>query len=194
MNGKMSNLPRIIYIKDLLIFQSPIIYKMVEKYVIDAQKRGVYIGELTMNSYIYESRSLDVSFLTNYIRSLDNLVKIFRDIYDEYIYELKLNNYINENYKDNFHFIFFAINGVFNNYLNDQYLFEDFSIYHSETSDITIMALFETFNDYFVFYTKESVNNLNFLKLFVRRKSLKYLPYIYDMIFEQFEYIYLPFY
>lgn len=193
MNGKKNNLAILIYIKDLLIFQSRDIFAMIEKYVRSAEKKGVYIGELAMNPYIYQSRSLDLSFLINYIHSLDNLAGIFRNIYDEYIYELRLGGYIDRNYKDNFHFIFYAINNTFNLYLQDQYLFEDFSIYHSETSDITIMALWETFNDYFIFYIKDYCNISN-LKLFIKRKGLKHLPSIYDRIFEQFEYIYLPFY
>ena len=194
MNGKINNISKIIYIKDLLILQSPIIFEKIEKYVREAERKGVYIGDLAMNPYIYKSRSLDVPFLIDYIRSLHNTIEIFRDIYDEYLYELRLLNCINENYQDQFQFIFSAINNTFNSSLSDQYLFEDFGMYHSEVSDSTIMSLYETFNDYFIFYMSNAVSNQFNLKLFVQRKSLKYLPHIYDKIFEQFEYIYLPFY
>ena len=189
----MENLTRLTYIKSLLIFQSPIVYEKIEKYVLDAKQMGVSIGDLAINPYVYSTRSFDVSFLVNYIQSLDNVIRVFRNIYDDYLYELRLHGNIDNNYKDNFHVIFNAVNNTFNLYLDDRYLFEDFSIYHSETSLGVIMLMYDAFNEHFIFYMKNNVDS-RVLKSLIQRKNLKYLPYIYDNIFEQYEYIYLPFY
>ena len=190
----MCNLTRRVYIKDLLIFQSPIIYAMIDEYINKAKQKGVYIGELTMNSYIYDSRSLDVSYLINYIKSLSNLVDIFRDIYDDDLYNLRLNGIDNIIYDmDQFQMIFSAINNIFNAYLDDQFLFEDFGTYQSKISLETVMAMYDTFNKYFTLSLRDIVP-CNILKSINMRRNIKYLPYIYDKIFEQFECIYLPFY
>lgn len=187
------NVMKLIYIKDLLIFQSPTIYQMIEKYIEDAKQKDVFIGYLAMNQYIYESRSLDISFLINYIKSLDKITGVFRDIYDEYIYELRLKELLDSVNKTDFHMIFNAVNNKFNLYLTDQYLFQDFGIYRSQTSLETIMNMYETFNDYFIYSLLGKISP-NELKILIYKKNFKYLPYIYDKIFEQFEDIYLPFY
>lgn len=187
------NVMKLIYIKDLLIFQSPTIYQMIEKYIEDAKQKDVFIGYLAMNQYIYESRSLDISFLINYIKSLDKIAGVFRDIYDEYIYELRLKGLLDSVNKTDFHMIFNAVNNKFNLYLTDQYLFQDFGIYRSQTSLETIMDMYETFNDYFIYSLLGKIPP-NELKILIYKKNFKYLPYIYDKIFEQFEDIYLPFY
>lgn len=187
------NVMKLIYIKDLLIFQPPTIYQMIEKYIEDAKQKDVFIGYLAMNQYIYESRSLDISFLINYIKSLDKITGVFRDIYDEYIYELRLKGLLDSVNKTDFHMIFNAVNNKFNLYLTDQYLFQDFGIYRSQTSLETIMDMYETFNDYFIYSLLGKISP-NELKILIYKKNFKYLPYIYDKIFEQFEDIYLPFY
>jgi hypothetical protein len=190
----MCNLARRVYIKDLLIFQSPIIYAMIDEYINKAKQHGVYIGELTMNSYIYESRSLDVSYLMNYIKSLSNLVSIFRDIYDNDLYNLSLHGIDNIIYDiDHFQIIFSAVNNTFNVYLDDQFLFEDFGTYQSKISLDTVMAMYESFNKNFTLSLKDIVPS-NILKKISMSRNIKYLPYVYDRIFEQFESIYLPFY
>jgi hypothetical protein len=190
----MNAVSRIVYIKDLLIFQSPIVYAMVDEYINSAKQNGVYIGELSMNSYIYETRSLDVSFLINYIKSLDNIAKIFRQIYDDDLYNIRLHG-INDIIYDieNFQMVFNAINNTFNAHLYNQMAFEDFGTYYSNTSLNTCMAMYETFNDYFAFSFRD-IENPSVLKLINMRRNIRYLPYIYDKIFEQFECIYLPFY
>lgn len=189
-----SNKIIISYIKSLIVFQSPSAYTLIKDYVEDARKKGVEIGNLIVNSYIYSAKSLNIWFLIDYIKSLDNLVCTFRDIYDEYLYEIKMKG-VDDIYNNlyDFHIIFNAINNTFNKYICDQYLLDDFGIYQSETSLITIMSLYEVFNDYFVYTMKDKVDYMT-LKKIVQIKSIKYLPYIYDKIFEQFEDIYLPFY
>lgn len=189
----MNYLTNSVKIKDLYILQFNDSFKLIEKYIKNSYKNGVYIGELCVNPYIYESRNLDLPFLVNYIESLDSLVKLFRDIYDEYIYDLRLYEEVNNNYSINFHIIFNDINNTFNSYLSDQFLFEDFSIYQSETSLKTSIELYNKFNENFIFFMKNIIDRSK-LQLFIHHKNIKYLPYIYDKIFEQFEYIYLPFY
>lgn len=191
----MTTLTFITRIKDLLILKCPSFSNISKGYLESAKRKGVDLGELIINPYIFQSRSLDVSYLFKYLESLDNLARIFREIYDEYIYTLKLNGYINDTIHniDNFHIIFNAINNTFNLYLSDQFIFEDFGIYQSETSLITCMAMYETFNEYFMNTLLDLVEPHN-LKLLIMQKSIRYSQYIYDKIFEQFEYIYLPFY
>lgn len=192
--ANITNQIRILYIKNLLIFQAPSIYQLIEGYINDSRRRGVEIGDLVVNPYIYNSRSLDVSFLISYIKSLNNLSEVLRNMYDEYLYDLTMKGAggLYNNLYD-FHIIFNSVNNVFNRYLVDQFLFEDFGIYQSKTSINTIMAMYESFNNYFVYTNKEKVDAF-LLKKMVQTKSAKYLPYIYDKIFEQFEDIYLPFY
>ncbi len=192
----MCKLSRLIYIKDLLIFQSNTVYKMIEEYVESAKLKGVSIGDLATNSYIFESRSLDVSYLINYIKSLNNLAGVFRDLYDDYLYKLRLQLSIDDIiYQDDnqFQMIFNAINNTFNRYLDDQYLFEDFSIYQSQTSVETCMALLDTFYEYFTFLMSKYIDK-DYLKQFIMQNNIALSQIIYDKIFEQFEYIYLPFY
>lgn len=181
--------------KSLQVLRYPSIYNLISKYVDSAKQKGVYIGELLINPYVYASKSFDVSFLVNYIESLNNVAGVFRDIYDEYLYALVLQKSIDNSVYgiDMFHYIFNDINNTFNEYLNDRYSFEDFSIYHSETSLDTIMAMFETFNNSFKWYMS-SITDTNLVSEVIGNKSIKMIPYVYDKIFEQFEYIYLPFY
>ena len=189
-----TNQIRILYIKNLLVFQALSIYQLIEKYIDESRRRGVEIGDLVVNPYVYNSKSLDISFLVSYIKSLNNLSGVLRDIYDDYLYDLNMmgvDGLYNNLY--DFHIIFNAANNTLNKYLDDQYVFEDFGIYQSETSLDTIMAIYESFNDYFVYTIKGRVDPL-LLKRMIQIKSTKYLPYIYDKIFEQFEDIYLPFY
>ena len=188
----LSNMTRI---KDLLILKCPAFSDASKIYIDSAKQKGVDLGELIVNPYIFQSRSLDVSYLFNYLESLDNAAKVFREIYDEYIYTLRLNGWVNDIIYsiDKFHEIFNAINNKFNSYLTDQYLFEDFSIYQSETSLETCMAMYDTFNEYFMMSLLD-IAEPNKLKYLIMQKSIRYSQYIYDKIFEQFEYIYLPFY
>lgn len=186
----------LVYIKDLLIFQSNSVYKLIESNVENARRNGVELGELVVNSYMYKHRSLDIGCLIPYIRALDNMIKVFRDLYDDEIYTLRLENLITDEVYNNingFHNIFNAINNTFNAYLCDQFLFEDFGIYQSQTSLETILALYETYNDYFIMSLRDYVNP-NILKISIMNRSTRYIQYIYDKIFEQFEDIYLPFY
>ena len=191
----MASLTIITHIKDLLILKYPSLNNITKGYINSAKQKGLYLDELVINPYILQSRSLDVSYLFKYLESLDKLAGVFRELYDEYIYTLRLNGWVNDIIYsiDKFHEIFNAINNKFNSYLTDQYLFEDFSIYQSETSLETCMAMYDTFNEYFMMSLLD-IAEPNKLKYLIMQKSIRYSQYIYDKIFEQFEYIYLPFY
>lgn len=195
----MGSISFILCIKDLLVFKSPLIYHMCEKYIESSKQKGVDIGNLFINPYVFQSRSLDVPYLLKYIESLDKLAGVFREIYDEYLYTLRVDGYIDNhiydiiNNTDKFHMIFNAINNKFNAYINDQYLFEDFGIYQSSTSLETCMTLYEEFNDSFIRSMIDLVDPKR-LKFIIMQKSSRYLHNIYYKIFEQFEGIYLPFY
>ena len=198
----MNDLTNQIRIRDLLIYKSPITFAMISEYLINAIQRGIHIEDLVVNPYIYESRSMDVSYLINYIKSLDNVSKIFNDLYFDYLYKIRLEELINDNLadilynksKDSFNIIFFNINNTFNMYLDNQYLFEDFGIYMSQTSLETIIALYNTFNDQFVSSLKGYINP-NLLKYHTTlSQGSEFIRDIYNQIYEQFEPIYLPFY
>lgn len=193
----MYNITKVLYIKDLLVLQAPSIYKMIEGTVQSAKRKNLFIGDLVVNPYIYDSRSLDVSYLFKYLEALDKVANVFRKLYDEFLYSLRLEGIIDDELYsgiDNFHMIYNAINNTFNSYLVDQYLFQDFGIYRSPTSLETCTKLYETFNDYCVYSLIDIVNDPARLKLRMFRQNIKYLNYIYDELFEQFEPIYLPFY
>lgn len=195
----MGTISFILYIKDLLVFKSPIIHHMCEEYIESSNQKGVSIGDLFINPYVFQSRSLDVPYLLKYIESLDKLAGVFREIYDEYLYSLRIDGYIDNHIhdiisnSDSFNMIFNSINNKFNAYINDQYLFEDFGIYQSSTSVETCMALYEEFNDSFTRSMIDLVDPKR-LKFIIMQKSSRYLQNIYYKIFEQFEGIYLPFY
>lgn len=195
----MGHIGFILFIKDLLVFKSPMIHHMCEKYIESSNQKGVNIGELFINPYIFQTRSLDVPYLLKYLESLDKLAGVFRELYDEYLYSLRINGYIDDNIYDiinntnNFHMIFNSVNNKFNAYINDQYLFEDFGIYQSSTSLETCLALYEEFNDSFIRSLLDLID-ANKLKIIIMQKSSRYMQIIYHKIFEQFEGIYLPFY
>ena len=191
----MEKIIKRIYIKDLLILQSPIVYKMIEPYMNSARQKGVYIEELAMNLYIYEYKSLDIPYLVNYFKALNNLANLFRDIYDYELYILRIQNHIDDSiYNENsFQMIFNAMNNDFNLYLDDRYLFEDFSIYQSETSLFVIQSLFDTFNNQFSLFLEPFVNR-GIIQMMTAKRIKNFINYFYDKIYEQFECIYLPFY
>ena len=127
---------------------------------------------------------------------MSNVINVFRNMYDDYLYNLRLENliddYIEEYEPDTFHIIFNAINNTFNAYLDDQYLFMEFGTHLSQTSLETIMGMYEAFNDQFVMEFKQYVN-INKLKILIM-KNMKFINHIYNRIFDQYEPIYLPFY
>ena len=198
----MNDLVNQIKIGDLLIYKSPITFAMIYEHLNSALEKGVHIEDLVVNPYIYTSRSMDVSYLINYIKSLDNIAKVFNDLYFDYLYTIRLGELINDNIadilynrsKDIFNNIFFNINNTFNLYLEDQYVFEDFGIYMGQTSLEVIIALYNTFNDQFISSLKGYINP-NLLKYHTTlSQSSEFMHFIYDKLYMQFEPIYLPFY
>lgn len=183
-----------ICIKDLPIFQSAI--KPICDDINRAKRNGVDIGELVINQYVYESNSSNVCFMTDYIHSLSNLIELFNELYNTQLYELRIDDIVRKNqFNANwFQFIFKEINNAFNSYISDRYLFDDFGIYYSETSLITIPYLYNVFSDNFILLLNGILDN-DAIKLIKSRISKEFIyNHLYDRIFEQFEDLYLPFY
>lgn len=186
-----NELSKPILINDLIIYRYPDLFQFIEKYIESARQKGVCIGQLIVNKYIYENHSLCI---VNYIKSLDELISVFRDLYDQTLHQLsldrKLKSFIYN--LNNFHDIFNEVNNIFNKFLDDMYLFEEFSIFQSQVSIETCIAMCETFNDAMIFHLKEYVDINELKRINVNR--MKNFHLIYDRIFVLFEYVYLPFY
>lgn len=188
-----------IRIKDLMILQYDEIINIIREDVESAKLAGVYIGELYVNRYVYESRSTDLAFLRNYIKTLNAIANVFGDIFHDEIYTLRLEDLLDneaylEIYNENtFHWIFDKINQTFNTYVDDMYIFDEFYIYGSEISSEVVLFLYNTFNEYLVSSLMPYVNYNILLKMNGQR-TVRYYPYIYDKLFQQLEDLYLPFY
>ena len=180
-----------INIKDLAIFQYPEVIKLIEKDIYDSYSKGINIGEITVNTYIYETKSTDIYFMMRYIKTLNGLAEVFRELYDNLIYTLRLEKMIGSDiYNDNtnFQFIFNAINNSFNMIINDRYLFEDFCIYFSDTSLNTCIELYDTFTYNFISLLCGTVD-ANILKSLCMNKNIFNISQLYAKIYQQFEYI-----
>ena len=186
----MYDLAEPIRIKQLPLFTIPTYVNMISEYLAIAQQNGVNIGELAVNVYIYESE--DSIFLVEYIKMLCNLTKVFRDIYDNELYLLRSQGFIDHKiyFNLNFHNIFNEVNNKFNIYLGDQFLFDEFGIYHSEISLDTSIAMLEVFNDTIILAIKNFVDP-NIVKFIFNKFRLKNLHAIYDNIFNQLENVFL---
>lgn len=179
-------------IRDLMLFKVPSMYKKtVEESIENAKQKGVNIGDLKLNSFIYQYG--DLSLTIAYIKTLEIMIEVFSDVYYRELYELKSENLI---YPDDipnaFMVIFDAINNQFNEIIDDGYLYEEFIIYGSEISLEAILMLYDVFNEYFVNTLKPYTDTSTITHLIISR--VKYIPIIYDMIFEKLEDVYLPFY
>lgn len=185
----MYELANQIRIKDLAVLRTECCMNMIESYIETAFKSGVDIGELAVNIYVYESE--DPIFLVEYVKMLCNLSKVFRDILDNSLYTLRLYKIVNESvYNINFHNIFNEVNTKFNTFIDEQFLFDEFGIYHSEISLETSIAMYEVFNDSVILSLKEFVDP-NLLKFIFNKHSVKYLQKIYEEIFNQLENVFL---
>lgn len=182
-------------IKDLLILRCPGVFQCFEETIEKSNQKNLNILDLTLNPYIYETRSSDIGYLIKYLNSLDGLADVFRELYDNFIYELRVANLLDESIynNDQFHYIFNAINDELNYFVNNQYAFEDFGIYMGQTSLETCIALYDKFVDYFVRCLSGKID-ANFLKSFCMQRNIRNIYDIYESIFEKFEEIYLPFY
>lgn len=175
-------------IKELLLFKTPS-SKMIEEYLQSAYKCGVDVGELSANSYVYEYID-DLIFSVEYVKMICNLVGIFRNLFDNYLYSLRSIGWHIDNriYSINFHNVFSKINYQFNINFIDQFLFEEIGIYHSEVSLETAIFLFEVFNDTVVDELKEIIPiDPNLLKSMFIRRNIRYIPQIHSDIMNQLE-------
>lgn len=186
----MYELAEPIRIKQLPIVTVPTYVNMLKDHLAIAQQSGVNIGELAVNVYIYESE--DPIFLVEYIKMLCNLTKVFRSIYDNELYLLRSHGYIDNKiyFNLNFHNIFNEVNNKFNIYLDNQFTFDEFGIYHSEISLDTSIAMLEVFNDTIILALKDFIDP-NLVKFIFNKFRLKNNHALYDEIFNQLENVFL---
>ena len=186
----MYELANQIRIKELPVFNTPSCVKMMEDHLNLAYQCGVDVGELAINIFIYEAD--DLIYLVEYIKMLCNLTKIFRDILDNELYILRAQGYVDNKIYSyiNFHNLFVEINNKLNALLSDQFLFDEFGIYHSEISLETSIAMYEVFNDNIIISLNKFVD-INVLKFIFNKHNVKYLHDIYESIFNQLENVFL---
>lgn len=175
-----------IQIKDLLLFKTPS-SRMTEEHLRLAYNCGVDVGNLSANTFIYEYND-DLILSVEYVKMICNLVVTFRELYDNYIYDLRMLGYIdNKIYSTiNFHDIFNKINHEFNINFIDQFLFEEIGIYHSEVSLETAVYLYEVFNEYIISLLKDFIEP-NKLRFIFTKRNMKYLSKIHGDIMNQLE-------
>ena len=182
----MNDLCNPIKIKELPVFYSNSGIRMIEKWLAIAVKNGVDIGDLIVNSVVYNYE--EPIFTIEYIKMLCNLTNIFRNIYDNNLYHIRLQGLISDDVYSNisFHNIFNEINNIFNFLMNDGiYLFEEMEIYQSEISIEVAVALYDKFNDSIISALKDFVDPK--LLVFIFNKiNMKHLQIIYDSIKVQF--------
>ena len=175
-----------IKIKELLLFKTPS-SRMAEEHLRLAYNCGVDVGELSANTYVYEY-SDDLIFSVEYVKMICNLVIIFRDLFDKYLYTLRMLGYTdNRIYSSiNFHNVFNKVNHEFNINFIDQFLFEEIGIYHSEVSLETAIYLYEVFNTQIISELKDFIE-ADKLKFIITKHNMKYLPKIHGDIMNQLE-------
>lgn len=181
-----------IRIKDLIVFNIPSCVNMMEQQLSSAYMDGVNIGDLTVNEFIYETD--DFIIMVEYIKSLCNLVHVFKNILDNLIYKLRVYNFVdNAIYSNiNFHKIFDLVNIVFNILVDDQYLLDAFDIYYSEISLDISMVLYDKFIEGVIHDLKDTVDE-NLLKFIFTKNNLVYLQDIYESITNQIQNVFLTY-
>jgi len=175
-----------IKLKDLPIFHSNSAMIMLKNWLAIAEKSGVNIGELSVNSVVYNYE--EPIFTVEYIKMLCNLSNIFRTVYDNNLYQLRLQGLINDDVysKINYHNIFNEINNTFNFLtLDGMYIFEEMSIYDCEISLELTVALYDKFNESIISELKNYVDP-NLLLFVFNKINMKHLRSIYDSIQTQF--------
>lgn len=182
----MYELANQIRIKEMPIFNILSCNKMMSDHLIKAYTNGVNVPELYANVYVYDAD--DIIFSVEYVKMVCNLTTIFKEIFDNQLYALRLKGLINnEIYSSiNFHTIFSTVNDQFNSFIDDQFLMYEFGIYHSEISLETSIVMYEAFNDAVVNILKDFVD-IKILKFIFNKHNLKYIQNIYDSIFTQLE-------
>ena len=182
----MYELANPIRIKEMPVFNILSCNVMMNDYIILAHTNGVNVPELYANVHVYEAD--DIIFSVEYIKMICNLAKIFREIYDNELYYLRLNGIISHEIysKIDFHKVFGNVNNQLNSFIDDQYLMYEFGVYHSEISLETSMAMYEVFNDSLIEQMKGYADE-KLLKFIFNKHNVKYIQNIYESIFLQLE-------
>lgn len=176
-----------ILMKDLPVFKMSTYSNMMNGWINKAIQKGVDIGNLSVNSYVYEYD--DPIFLVEYIKMVCNLGIIFRDIYDTELYNLRMSGYINNIYSDmDFNTIFNHMNTNLNLFLDQSFRFEETEIYHTEiTLDISTKIYNIFVNDLITQVSKVvNINPLQLRSIFIRNK-IKNIEFISKEIYTQLD-------
>ena len=182
----MNELANPIRIKEMGMFNVIPCIQMVEEWLSNAYKNGVDVPELYANVHVYAAD--DVIFSVEYVKMICNLTTIFREIFDNELYYLRLRGIVDNSIysKINFHKIFGNVNNHLNSFIDDEYLMYEFGIYHSEISLETAMSMYDIFNDSVIEQIKD-VADAKLLKYIFNKHNVKYIKNIYDNIFLQLE-------
>lgn len=182
----MYELANPIRIKEMPIFNISSCNNMMSAWLKQAYINGVNVPELYANIFVYDTD--DMIFSVEYVKMICNLSIIFREIFDNQLYSLRLKGLIsNEIYSNiNFHNIFNEVNDKFNSYIDDQFLMYEFAIYHSEISLETSMAMYEAFSDTIINILKDTID-IKILQFIFNKHNMRYIQIIYEKIFLQLE-------
>lgn len=189
----MYELANPICIKEMPIFNIKSCIGMMEKWLNAAYSNGVNVPELNANVYVYNAD--DMVFSVEYVKMICNLSIVFREIYDNKLYELRLKGLIDKEVYNNinFHQIFGRVNDLFNYLIEDQDPMYEFAIYHSEISLEIAIAMYDVFNDSLINELKKFID-VNLLKYIFSKYNTKYIQNIYDSIFNKLENVFSIYY
>lgn len=187
-------------IRDLMLFKYDEVLNIIKDDIELSKNNGIYLGELFVNKFVYESKSTDLLFIRLYIKILNSIAIVFNDIFSDQIYNLRLDDLLDDKEytdiynKDIFHQIFNEMNNEFNTFVDDLFIFDEFLIYGSEISLEVILIIYEIFNQNIVSLLSAYIDR-NILININSKRTVRYFSYIYDKLFEQFENVAgLPFY
>lgn len=176
-------------IKEMSIFNIKSCNDMMVAWLNKAYMTGVNILELNVNVYVLDAD--DMIFSVEYVKMVCNLSIIFREIFDNHLYDLRLKGLVdNDIYsKINFHNLFNEVNNTLNSFIDDEFLMYEFNIYHSEISLQTAMTMYDSFIENLIAILKDIVND-KLLKFIFNKHSVIYIQNIYEGIFLQLENIF----
>ena len=187
---ELANQPKIKYLPAFII---PSCLNMMRFHIESAYKNGVNIGEFGCNSFIYQND--DLICQVEYIKMACNISNIFKDIYNELLYNLRLEGYIDNSIYPfiNFHKVMNEVNNTFNSFIEDEYIFEEVTIYSSEISIETSIEMYDTFTNCIINELSSYINP-NLLKYVFNKFNITNIQIIQDKIMTQIANIFTVFY
>lgn len=185
-------------VKDLTVFKYKDIFPAVTAEVDKAKEYGIDLENLIINPIIYENE-MDIDVVIFYFSVMNAYIKIFGDIFSNEVYSMRINNIINDQIyryimgNNIFSRIFDKINNNLNIYLFDIYVIEETLTFYSEVSLESFIIVMESFNEAFIENLQQLVNRDYLNKLNIKRLSTDFNS-IYEALFDDLSYVYLPFY